>query len=261
MKKIRWLLGFAMGPLGSRPVSQITAAEVLAVLRRIEERGCYETAQRLRSTCGQVFRYAIVTGRAERDPSSDLRGALTTPTAQHRPAIIEPRAIGALLRAIDDYVGHPTTKAALKLAPLVFVRPGELRQAEWSEFDFDIKEWRIPATKMKMRKAHRVPLSRQAIQILLQLRSITGTSRYLFPSVCSYQKPMSDNTLNSALRRLGYSKDEATAHGFRSTAAVRLNEMGRWNADAMSGSSRIRRQTKCAGHIHMPPNSGVSGAR
>jgi integrase len=233
LNKKRWLFDFAFPDIGNRPVAEITAPELLTVLRRVEVRGRYETARRLRGACGQVFRYAIATGRAERDPSADLRGAITAPKVRHRAAVTDPQAIGALLRAIDGYNGQPTTLAALKLAPLVFVRPGELRQAEWSEFDLDAAEWRIPAEKMKMRLPHRVPLSRQVIEILQDLHPITGGGRYLFPSSQSYQRPMSENTLNAALRRLGFSKEEMTTHGFRSTASVRLNEMGKWNADAI----------------------------
>jgi integrase len=233
LNKTRWLLGFAFSVIGDRPVAEITAPELLAVLRKVEARGRYETARRLRSTCGQVFRYAIATGRAERDPSGDLRGALTAPRMKHRAAVIEPRSIGALLRAIDGFDGQVTTVAALKLAAILFVRPGELRSAEWVEFDLDAAEWKIPAEKAKMRRVHRVPLSRQALTILRDLHSVTGSGRFLFPSVRTVRRPMSENTLNAALRRLGYTKDEATAHGFRSTAAVRLNEMGRWNPDAI----------------------------
>lgn len=233
LQKKRWLLDTAFSQIGGRPIAEISAPELLAVLRNVEQRGCFETAVRLRSTCSQVFRYAIATNRAERDPTTDLRGALTSPKVQHRAAVTEPKAIGALLRAIDGFEGQPTTLAALKLAPLVFVRPGELRKAEWSEFNVEIAEWRIPEAKMKMRRSHRVPLARQTIAILKDLREFTGRGRYLFPSVRTSQRPMSENTLNAALRRLGYSKEEATTHGFRSTAAVRLNEMGRWNADAI----------------------------
>jgi integrase len=233
LNKITWLLGLAYPSIGDEPIMQITPASLLTVLRSVEVRGRYETARRLRSTCGQVFRYAIATGRAERDPSADLRGALTAPKTTHRAAVTDPKAIGALLRAIDVYDGQPITQAALRLAPLVFVRPGELRRAEWSEFDLDGAEWRIPAAKMKMRLPHRVPLSRQAIVVLRGVQRITGGGRYVFPSLRSTARPMSENTLNAALRRLGYSKEEATAHGFRSTAAVRLNEMGRWNPDAI----------------------------
>lgn len=233
LEKTKWLIGLACDVLGERPIAEIAAPELLHALRRVEARGRYETARRLRSTCGQVFRYAIATGRAERDPSADLRGALTAPKVKHRAAITEPAAIGAILRAIDGYDGYPVVTAALKLAPLVFVRPGELRHAEWTEFDLDAAEWRIPASKMKMRQPHRVPLARQAVTILRGLHTLTGAGRYLFPSVRSAGRPISENTLNAALRRLGYAKDEATAHGFRATAAVRLNEMGRWNPDAI----------------------------
>ena len=180
-----------------------------------------------------VFRLAIATGRATRDISLDLRGALITPKVTHRAAIIEPKAIGALLRAIDGFDGQPTTKAALQLAPHLFVRPGELRQAEWTEFNIEEAVWTIPATRMKMKRAHRVPLSRQALHTIDCLRKVTGKSRLLFPSVRSFHRPMSDNTLNAALRRLGYGPDEITAHGFRTTASTRLNEMGRWNPDAI----------------------------
>jgi integrase len=233
LDKINWLLALAYPGIGDQPIASIIPTQLLTVLRTVEARGRYETAQRLRSTCGQVFRYAIATARAERDPSADLRGALTAPKVRHHAAVVDPKGVGALLRAIDGYDGQPITLAALKLAPLVFVRPGELRTAEWSEFDLGVGEWRIPAAKMKMRLPHRVPLSRQAIAIVNDLQSITGHGRYLFPSVRCLQRPMSENTLNAALRRLGYSKDEATSHGFRSTAAVRLNEMGRWSVDAI----------------------------
>jgi integrase len=233
LSKRRWLLDFAFPAFGDRPVAEITARELLAPLRQIEGRGHYETARRLRSTCGMVFRHAIATGRAERDPSMDLRGALTTPQVSHRATIVDPIAIGALLRAIDGFDGQPTTHAALRLAPYVFVRPGELRQAEWVEFDFDTAVWSIPAKKMKMRRAHRVPLARQAVAILRDLREITGGGRWLFPSVRTSARPISENTLNAALRRLGYGTEEMCVHGFRGMASTRLNEMGRWNADAI----------------------------
>ena len=180
-----------------------------------------------------VFRYAIATGRAERDPSADLRGALTSHQVTHRAAIVEPQKIGALLRAIDGFDGQATIRAALRLAPHVFVRPGELRRAEWSEFDCENALWSIPPGKMKMRRPHRVPLSQQSLEILEELRKISGTGRWLFPSLSSSLRPISENTLNSALRRLGYASSEMTSHGFRTMAATRLNEMGRWNADAI----------------------------
>jgi integrase len=233
LSKRRWLLDFAFPAFGDRPVADITARELLALLRQIEARGLYETAKRLRSTCGMVFRYAIATGRAERDPSMDLRGALTTPQVSHRATIVDPIGIGALLRAIDGFDGQPTTHAALRLAPYVFVRPGELRQAEWAEFDLDGAVWSIPAKKMKMRRPHRVPLARQAVAILRELQKITGGGRWLFPSVRTSTRPLSENTLNAALRRLGYGTEEMCVHGFRGMASTRLNEMGRWSADAI----------------------------
>jgi integrase len=233
LAKKRWLFDFAYPAIGERPIAKITAPELLAVLRKVEARGRYETARRLRSTCGMVFRYAIATGRAERDPSVDLRGALTAPKVVHRAAIVDPADIGALLLAIENYDGMPLTKAALKLAALVFVRPGELRQAEWAEFDLEHAEWRIPAAKMKMRRLHRVPLSKQALAIIHDLQAFRRGGRWLFPSVLGISRPMSENTLNAALRRLGYSKGEMTAHGFKGMASTRLNEMGFWNADAI----------------------------
>jgi integrase len=233
LDKKRWLLNFALPAIGDRLINEITAPQLLSVIRSVEARGHYETARRLRSTCGMVFRYAIATGRAERDPAADLRGALITPKVTHRAAIIDPIGIGGLLRAIDGVEGTVTVRAALRLAPLVFVRPGELRFAEWQEFDLDAAEWRISASKMKMRRPHRVPLSQQALAIVRELRSFTGTGRWLFPSIRSSARPISENTLNAALRRLGYSSEEMSAHGFRAMASARLNEMGRWNPDAI----------------------------
>ena len=233
LAKTEWLLEFAFPVLGDRPAAKISAVELLAVLRKIEGRGKYETARRLRSTCGMVFRYAIATGRADRDPTVDLRGALTTPKVKHRAAIIEPAGIGALLRAIDGFEGQATTRLALQLAALLFVRPGELRHAEWNEVDFDSAVWIIPAEKMKMRRPHRVPLARQAVAVLNALKVLTGEGRWLLPSVRTVKRPISENTLNAALRRLGYGPDAMTAHGFRATAATRLNEMGRWHPDVI----------------------------
>jgi integrase len=179
--KKRWLLDFAFSAFGNRPVGAVTAPDLLVLLREIEGRGSYETARRLRSTCGMVFRYAIATGRAERDPSMDLRGALTTPQVTHRASITGPADIGALLRAIEGFNGQLTTRAALGLAAYVFVRPGELRHAEWQEFELDAAVWSIPADKMKMRRSHRVPLSRQSLAIVRELQEITGGGRWLFP--------------------------------------------------------------------------------
>lgn len=218
--------------LGQRPISEITPPELLIVLRRIENRGAIETAHRVQQNCGQVFRYAIATGRAERDISADLRGAIPPVKKQHLASIIDPKAIGDLLRAIKNYNGYLVTKCALQLAPLVFVRPGELRKAEWCEFDFETAEWRIPPEKMKMRIAHIVPLSNQALIILHEIRALTGHGKYVFPSLRSPNRPMSNNAVLAALRRLGYTKEEMTGHGFRSMASTLLNEQG-WNRDAI----------------------------
>jgi integrase len=210
--------------LGRWPIVDVSAPELLKVLRRIEANGNHETAHRCRSLCSRIFRYAIATGRAERDPAADLQGALAPTKATSFAAITDPKRIGGLLRAIDGYQGQPTVVAALKLAPLVFVRPGELRGAQWSEIDG--VEWRIPAARMKMGREHIVPLSKQAVAILDELEPLTGSGRLLFPSLRTTSRPISDNTLNAALRRLGFDKDEMTAHGFRSMASTRLNELG-----------------------------------
>ena len=218
--------------IGKKPIAEITAPILLACLRKIEARGVHYTAHKARQYAGQVFRYAIATGRAERDPSADLRGALAPVQEVHRAAVTDPKKVAELLRAIDGYTGQFVTSSALKLAPLTFVRPGELRQAEWAEFDMDAKEWRIPAEKMKMREAHIVPLSDQALAILAALHPLTGGGKYLFPSLRTANRPMSDNTVNAALRRLGYGSDEMTGHGFRSIATTLLNEQG-WHRDAI----------------------------
>lgn len=218
--------------LGGRPVSEITAPELLSVLRRVESRGATEIARKIHQTCGQVLRYAIATGCAERNPVPDLKGALQPTSKRHFASITDPKEIGKLLRAINDYQGSFVTKCALRLAPLVFVRPGELRHAEWSEIDFEKAEWRIPAAKMKMRSLHLVPLSEQAISILQELHPLTGDGKYAFPSVRTSNRPMSENTVNAGLRRLGYTKEEMTGHGFRSMASTLLNEQN-WNSDAI----------------------------
>ena len=212
--------------IGNCRVTEISPPELLTVLRRIEGRGAIETAHRAMQNCGQVFRYGIATGRAERDPAADLRGAIPPAKAKHHPSVKDPKEISKLLKAIGGYEGSIITRCALQLAPLVFVRPGELRHAEWSELDFDRAEWRIPAHKMKMKDPHIVPLSSQAISVLEELKPLTGSGKYLFPSVRSLVRPMSENTVNAALRRLGYDKDEMTGHGFRSIASTCLHEMG-----------------------------------
>jgi integrase len=231
--KTEWLFSLALPALGARPIKDINAADILAVLRTVESRGKHESATRLRAMIGQVFRYAVATGRADSDPTAALKGAIASPIMNHRAAIIEPKAFGALLRAIAAYQGSPETLAALELLALTFVRPGELRSAEWSEFDLDRTLWSIPADKMKMRRPHRVPLAPRAVAILRDLQALTGRGQFLFPSVRSTTRCMSENTINAALRRLGFKQDEMTAHGFRSSASSILNESGLWSADAV----------------------------
>jgi integrase len=229
--KNKWLVEtFALPFLGARPITEISAPEILMVLRRVESTGKHETAGRLRVKLSQIWRHAIQTGKAERDPAADLRGALRAPSVKHRAAITDPKRLGALLRAIDAYDGQPITAAALKIAPHVFVRPGELRGARWAEIDLKAAEWRIPAARMKMRQEHIVPLSTQVVAILEELHPLTKRSEFVFPSVRTWRRAMSDNTVNAALRRLGYTKDEVTGHGFRATASTRLNELG-WAPD------------------------------
>jgi integrase len=217
--------------IGARPIIDIKAPELLMTLRRIESRGALETAHRVKIICGQVFRYAVATGRAERDPSADLRGALPPVKPKHLAAITDPEKVAGLLRAIDDYAGSFVTKCALKLAPLLFVRPGELRQMEWSEIDLDAAEWNIPAEKMKNRQRHLVPLARQSIEILRELYPLTGTGRYVFPSARTTRRPMSNNAVLAALRRMGFEKDEMSGHGFRAMARTILDEVLRIRPD------------------------------
>lgn len=233
LKKNRWLLSFTYSALGRRPIADISPHELLAVLRTVETRGRHESAKRIRATCSQVFRYAIATARADRDVAADLKGALTVPKVTHRAAITTPLEVGGLLRAIEGFEGHPVTATALKLLPHVFVRPGELRYAEWADFDLDKAIWTIPPHKTKMRRVHSVPLSRQALDIIAGIETDAALSPFLFPSLRSIHRPMSENTINAALRRLGYAQDEMTGHGFRAMASTLLNEMGKWNPDAI----------------------------
>jgi integrase len=231
MEKARWTLDDLLFPdLGEKPISVITAPEVLAVLRRIEGRGAIETAHRTKQRASQIFRYAIATGRASHDPTGDLRGALQAANVEHRAAITEPKRAGELLRAMADYTGQPSTHYALKVAPYVFVRPGELRAAEWSEIDLDKAEWRIPAERMKMREAHVVPLATQVVSVFREIQPLTGSGRFVFPSLRTNTRPISEGTLNAALRRVGFSKEEMTGHGFRTMASTLLNEQG-WHPD------------------------------
>lgn len=247
LTKKRWLIGIARADFGSRPISEISAAEILVPLRKVEGQGNYETARRLRATIGQVFRYAIATSRASNDPTFGLKGALTTPTVTHRAAVTDWTAFARLLRALWDYEGTPETRAALKLMALLYPRPGELRQAEWSEFDLDKGVWTTPASRSKMRREHRKPLPPLAVEVLRELRNHTGNRRLAFPSMQSPERPLSENTLNAALRRLGYSQAEMTSHGFRATASTLLNESGKWPADAIEaelghlGADEVRR--------------------
>lgn len=226
-KRLNRFEAFLFPRLGNRPISKITAPEFLDALRRVERHGKNETAHRLRSESGQIFRYAIATGRAERDIAADLRGALTPVVVKNHASITDPAGIAQLLRAIDGYQGRqPITEAALKLAPLVFVRPGELRAARWEEINLETAEWRIPAVRMKMREAHIVPLSRQAVAILRDLAGVTGPCGFVFPGMRDSDRPMSNNAVTAALRRMGYTGEEMTWHGFRSLASTALNEQG-----------------------------------
>ena len=211
--------------IGGKPVADVGAPDLLACLRRIENRGTVETAHRALQSCGQIFRYAVATGRAARDPTGDLRGALSTVKGTHLASITEPTAVGGLLRACDGYQGSFVTKCALRLAPLAFVRPGELRNAEWTEIDLERAEWNIPAERMKMREPHLVPLSTQAVAILQELNAVTGGGRYVFPGARTNGRPMSDNAILAALRRMGFAKDEMSGHGFRAMARTILDEV------------------------------------
>jgi integrase len=226
--------------IGNRPIHEIEPFEVLAPLKRLEANGKHETAKKCRSFAGRVFRYGVATTRCKSDPTAMLKGALVTPRAQHYAAILEPKELGGLLRAIDDYTGHLVTKYALQIAPHVFVRPGELRHAEWREIDLEDGVWKIPAGKMKARRPHAVPLSKQVVGYLTELATMLGTEGYVFPSARSGKRPMSENTLNAAFRRMGYSKDELTAHGLRATASTFLNESGLWNPDAIERALGLR---------------------
>jgi len=218
--------------IGSKPVGSIRPMELLTLLKRVEYRGAVETTHRVQQNCGQVFRYAVATGRAESDPSRDLRGALTPWKPEHYPTLTDARDVCRLLRDIEAYEGGFITKCAMKLSPMLFVRPGELRRAEWSEINLDAAEWRIPAIKMKGRVLHIVPLATQAVSILRELQTLTGKSRWVFPGVRTNGEPMSENTVNAALRRLGYDRTMITAHGFRGMASTLLHECG-WPSDVI----------------------------
>jgi integrase len=212
--------------IGHMPISTIKPRDVLdRAVRKIETRGSIDTAHRAKQICGQIFRDTVAISLAERDVTTDLRGALSAIPESHFAAITEPKQAGELMRSIFDYTGHPCTVAALKLSSLVFVRPGELRTAEWAEIDLDAAEWRMPASKMKMKVDHLVPLSTQSVELLRSVQPITGHGRYVFPSLRTGERPMSENTINAALRGMGYSKEVHTAHGFRALARTIMDEV------------------------------------
>ena len=231
--RCEYLLSRLNVSIGRMPIAEIEPADILAAVRKIETKGKLESARRTLQLASAVFRYAVATARLASDPTRDLKGALTSPTVTHYGALTEPRRVGEFLRAIDEYDGSGITKLALQFAPHVFVRPGELRHAVWEEFDLDGGIWSIPAGKMKMRKPHVVPLSHQTVALLRETFEATGPSGYVFPSIRTRTRPMSENTLNAALRRLGYTSGEMTAHGFRATASTLLNESGKWHPDAI----------------------------
>ena len=232
IKKARWFLDL-LPDIGKRPISAVTPHELLDALKRVERRGHHETAQRLRAFAGRIFRYGFATLRTDRNPADILRGALTVPQVRHHAAILEPLKVGELLRAIEGYNGRIENRIALQLAPHLFLRPGELRQGRWCEIDFAEKVWRIPAERMKMKQPHVVPLSRQSLYLLQELRAIGNPSDFLFPALHTSKRSICENTLNTALRRLGYSREEMTSHGFRATASTLLNESGLWHPDAI----------------------------
>lgn len=233
VSKREWFLRLVDRPLGHRPISEIAPYEILEAVRPYEAAKNDEKAHRTLQFIGQVFRYAIANQLAPSDPTRDLRGALASRRPKHLAAVLDAKQAGELLRSIDGYEGGALTRTALQLSALLFVRPGELRGAEWSELDLEVGVWRIPAARMKGRIEHVVPLSRQAIELFRLAQGLTGHGRYVFPSIRSAARPMSENTVNGALRRLGFGGDEMTAHGFRAMASTLLNESGKWSPDAI----------------------------
>ncbi len=231
--RCEYLLSLLSSSIGRLAINEIEPADVLTAIRKIEGKGNLESARRTLQLASMVFRYAVATARLASDPTRDLRGALTAPTVTHYGAVTEASRVGALLRAIDGYEGQGYTKLAMQIAPHVFVRPGELRHADWGEVDLDGALWIIPAEKMKMRKPHHVPLSTQAVALFREVQSATGPTGYVFPSIRTRTRPMSENTINAGLRRLGYASHEMTAHGFRAMASTLLNESGKWHPDAI----------------------------
>lgn len=233
--KANWLLA-QLKPIAAMPVADIKPIEVLAALKKLEARGKRETARRCRSFASRVFRYAVATGRGEVDPTSVLRGALASPKVTHHAAILEPARVGELLRSIDAYSGNAITRIACQIAPHAMMRPGELRQALWSEIDMTAAIWTVPPERMKMRRPHAVPLSRQVLGFLEELYELTGPEGFVFPAFHTSKRPMSENTINQAFRRMGYATGEVTAHGLRTTASSLLNESGKWRPDAIERS-------------------------
>jgi integrase len=253
LRKARWFRDLLDGAIGVIPVDQVDPQTLLSALRAIESEGKLETAKKVRSFASRVFRYAVATARATSDPAQPLLGALTSPRPSHYAAILEPKKLGRLLRAIDQYGGQPGTRYALKIAPHVFLRPGELRLAKWDEIDLDEKVWRIPAERMKARKAHALPLSRQVIDYLKELFEISGPEGFVFPAFHTRRRPISENTLNGAFRRMGFAKDEVTAHGLRATASTLLNESGNFNPDAIERALAHGDSNAIRGIYHRSP--------
>lgn len=233
LKKARWFLELLSPAIGNMPLDDLDPQIMLAALKKLEARGNLETAKKCRSFSSRVFRYGAALGLCKSDPTAILQGALITPKARHYAAILEPEKLGQLLRAIDDFECYPVTRLALKIAPHIFVRPGELRHGDWSEIDWEKAVWTIPAGKMKARRTHAVPLSRQVLELFRELQSVTIGTGYMFPAFHTWKRPMSENTINASFRRMGFTKDEMTAHGFRSTASTLLNESGLWHPDAI----------------------------
>ena len=250
LKKSRWFLSLLTPSIGRRPIDEVTSLELLGALKKIEKRGHRESAKKTRSFASRVFQYAVITGRCTSDPAHPLRGALVAPVARQYAAITDPDELGKLLRAIDQFDGFPASRYALRILPHVFVRPGELRLAEWREFDFDKAEWLIPAGRMKARRAHRVPLSRQVCTMLEELKTIGSPGELVFASLHARGRPISENTINQSLRRLGYTGSEMTGHGFRSTASTLLNESGKWSADAIERALAHRDSNVIRGIYH-----------
>ncbi|MGC1269081.1 MAG: integrase arm-type DNA-binding domain-containing protein [Croceibacterium sp.] len=254
--KRRWFVRLLQKSIGHRPIAEIQPFDILEAVRPFEAAKNDEKAHRTLQFVGSVYRFAVANQLAPSDPTRDLRGALAKRKPKHHAAILEPKRVGELLRTIDGYEGQglPITRIALQLSPYVFVRPGELRQAEWTEIDLEEAVWRIPAAKMKARIEHAVPLSTQAVALFKAAGALTGDGRYVFPSIRTPAKPMSENTVNAALRRLGYTGDEMTAHGFRATASTLLNESGRWSADAIERALAHRDRDAMRGSYHRGPH-------